>query len=200
LDLDAHYADAWETYAPQYLAAVKAGRRPLLCTAGTGSSSADCPLLAVGGTPLDGHNPPIYLDAEFGSIELQESRGAPWREIGRDEVVTVAHGAEVRCRAMIGNTAEATWLAPKADRSDSQPGAVYLCGRLHGVEKPLLAPIKSIAPYLGDAETAEVLLPLPSEGEQKMTLQLQTTRRSADGNELTIPFGERRTLLIRVLP
>jgi hypothetical protein len=200
LDLDAHYADAWETYAPQYLAAVKAGRRPLLCTAGTGSSSADCPLLAVGGTPLNGHNPPIYLDAEFGSVELQESRGAPWREIGRDEVVTVAHGAEVRCRAMIGNTAEAAWLAPKADPSDSQPGAVYLCGRLHDVEKPLLAPIKSTTPYLGDAETAEFLLPLPGEGQQKVTLQLQTVRRLADGSELTIPFGERRTLLIRVLP
>ena len=199
LDLDAHYADAWDFYAPQYLAAVKAGRRPLLRTAGTGSNSADCPMLAVGNTPLDGHNPPIYLDAEFGSIELQESRSAPWREIGRDDVVTVKRGAEVRCRAMIGNTGEAAWLAPKSNRGNPL-GAVYLCGHLHGDGKQLLAPIMADTAYLGDAETAEFVLPLPEEGRAQIALQLQTTRRSADGKELTIPFGERRSLSIRVLP
>jgi hypothetical protein len=199
LDLDTHYADAWEFYGPQYLAAVKAGHQPLLRTAGTGSTSADCPLMAVGNTPLDGHNPPLYLDAEFSSIELQESPGAPWREIGRDEVVTVKHGAEVRCRAMIGNTAEAAWMAAKSDRGD-QPGAVYLCGRLHGAHKQLLVPIKATTPYLGDAETAQFVLPLPEAGQEQLALQLQTTRRSANAKELAIPFGERRTLSIRVLP
>jgi hypothetical protein len=201
LDLDAHYADAWEFYGPQYLAAVKAGRRPLLRTAGSGSTSADCPLLALGGTPLDGHNPPLYLDAEFSSVELQESRGAPWREVSREDVVTVKRGAEVRCRAMIGNTAEAAWLAPKSkDRPELGTVLLRLGSRDGQREEPLLAAIAATTPYLGDAETAEFALPLPEQGREQISLQLQTTRKSADGRLLTIPFGERRSVTIRVLP
>jgi hypothetical protein len=197
LDLDAHYADAWDFYAPQYLAAVKAGRRPLLRTAGTGSTSADCPLLAVGDTPCTGRNPPAHLNAEFDQVEVQESPSAAWRYVGRDQVITVGRGAKVRCRARIGNTAEATWLAPRPDGPET--GAVYLGCQSQGAATQLRVPITESTPYLGDADTAEFELPLPGPGQERVTLQMRTARASA-GHVLPIPFGEKWSFTIKVLP
>jgi hypothetical protein len=155
--------------------------------------------VAVGGTPLDGHNPARYLDAEFESVEVQQSGGTAWHKLGGDEVLTLKPTEQLRCRAVLGNTAEAAWLAPESTQAQ-QPGAVYLCAHCPAMEKRLLAPIIAGAPYLGDAVTAQMTIPLTERGRSQISLQLQTTRKTADGRLLTIPFGEQRLLTVEVSP
>lgn len=124
LDLDRHYADSWPTYSQQYLDLVKAGKTPYLRTAGTGTNSGNCPLTAVGGGACNGHNPPEYLNAEFGRLELKVGAG-PWREVRDGAKIEAPAGARVLCRAVVGNLGEASWLVPAA----GVEGGVYLAGR-----------------------------------------------------------------------
>jgi hypothetical protein len=191
LDLDAHYADAWQFYAPQYLEHVKAGRLPYLRTAGTGTTSANCPLLAVGNTPLNGHNPPQFLNAEFNRVELRVD-GAPWREVTGGEI-NVKEAASVRCRVSIGNTAEATWLAPENGDSNTE-GRVFLRCTVQPSDKTIDIPIPRNTPYLADAELAEFSVPLSGDREQTIGFRMITTRRRHEGSVLTIPFGETRSI------
>lgn len=188
LDLDAHYADAWATYAPQYLDAVKAHQTPGLRTAGAGTTSATCPLTAVGGGPYNGHNPPQFLNAEFNRLELKVG-DAPWREVRGGESLDVPRGAKVLCRASVGNLGEARWLAPTGP---AQAGGVYLAGRReYGLE--FTAPITADADYLKDATVAEFALPAPATVSGAVTASFEMT---ALGRAF---FGERRTVTLKPL-
>lgn len=84
--------------ADQFWNAIDAGRVPGLKTSGTGTTSADCPLIAVSNTPCNGSNPPKYLDAWFDAVEQNPD------------------GTTQIC---VTNLGEALWLA-------QGPGAVYL--------------------------------------------------------------------------
>jgi hypothetical protein len=194
LDLDAHYADAWDLYSAQYLEAVKSGELPYLKTAGTGTTSADCPLLAVGDVPCTGKNPPQFLNAEFNSVELKVGDGE-WKQVRNGEVFTVKNGAKIMCRASVGNTAEAAWVASSAPATAPEglaPGAVYLaCAGLY-------PPIASNTDYLKDAEVKEFALPTPTEAEQKITFVMLTVRKKTDSTEMTLlPFGEKWTVTLK---
>ncbi len=182
-DLDSHYADAWQTYSTEYLRLVKAGERPAIRTAGTGTSSADCPLTAVGDRPHSDHNPPIHLNAEFNSLEIRSGTG-PWQPAKEGEVIEVAVGQPVSCRASVGNLAEAKWLAPRA----GQPGGVYLAGRKeYGLE--FAAPIAVDTPFLKDAAVKEFVLLPRAAGEVTLSCEMTAQGRAY--------FGERRTVTLR---
>jgi len=196
LDFDAHYADAWDLYAPQYLAAVKRGRMPRLGTAGTGTTSATCPLTAVGNSRCTGHNPPQYLNAAFECVEFQTSPQTPWLEVRSGDTLRVAPGAEVRCRLRVGNTAEAAWLAPQRDARPSADGTVWLRASTAAGAASVEVPIDQNTSYLSDATVAPFRLPLGSAICQIVTLQICTSRSIA-GKPLEIPFGERFTVTIR---
>jgi hypothetical protein len=195
LDLDAHYPDGWRLYSDEYLKAVKAGRVPFLRTDGTGTTSANCPLHAVGNTPLNGHNPPKHLDAEFNAVEASVG-DSPWRETRRGEKLMIADGKAVRCRASVGNIAEASWeIAGKP----GDPGVVYLACRLEPSGQALELPMAAATPYLRDAEFREFTLPATA-GQQTLTLQMCVVRTKPEGGKLTIPFGERRTVVLKIEP
>jgi hypothetical protein len=198
LDFDAHYADAWERYAAQYLAAVKAGRMPRLGTAGTGTTSANCPLTAVGNTPCTGRNPPQYLNAAFECVELQTSPQGPWREVRSGDTVRVAPDATVRCRASVGNTGEAAWLAPRPDARPAADGSVWLRVTAGPAAASRDVSIVQNTPYLSDAKIAAFRLPATMPNGQIVTLQICTSRPTTAGKSLEIPFGERFTVTICV--
>jgi beta-galactosidase GanA len=69
MDRDAHsgghYRIAYNEGAQAFKEAAAQGRQLGIRTPGTGTTSADTPLLAVGNTKYNGRNPPKYLDAEF---------------------------------------------------------------------------------------------------------------------------------------
>ncbi|MFA5191996.1 MAG: beta-galactosidase [Verrucomicrobiia bacterium] len=184
VDFDAQNADAWQLYGQQYLDAVKAGQKPYLKTAGTGTDSTNTPLIAVGNTPCNGHNPPKFLNAEFNSVEIQDVNGQ-WQEAKNGAVVAVKRGSPVRCRASIGNLGEAKWLAPRPNLAQ---GGVYLAGRKeYGVE--FKAPIAVDADYLADASVKEFTL-VPAVNES-VTVSFEMY---AEGRAW---FGERRTVSLK---
>jgi hypothetical protein len=195
LDLDAHYPDGWLLYSGAYLEAVKAGHVPFLRTEGTGTTSADCPFVAVGNTPLNGHNPPQHLNAEFNAIEVSAG-DSPWRETRRGETLTVAEGKAVRCRTSVGNIAEASW---EVVGKPGDPGVVYLTCRLEPSGKTLELPLAAATSYLHDAEIREFTLPTTA-NPQTVALQMCVVRTKPDGTKLTIPFGERRTVVLKIEP
>ncbi len=104
IDRDSHPGGYWHVYnshRKEFGALLAAGKTPGLRTAATGSTSATCPLLAVGNTPWNGSNPPKYLNAEFNWV--------------RGDAKTITASA--------GNLEEATWLAP---RGQTMEGGVWL--------------------------------------------------------------------------
>ena len=84
------YVDAKE----EFWRAVDKGLTPGLRTSGTGTTSANCPLIAVGGNPCNGSNPPKYLDAVFDSFEVQDVEGK-WVPVANGAEVAVSKGGEV---------------------------------------------------------------------------------------------------------
>jgi hypothetical protein len=195
LDFDTHYAEAWEFYGKEYLKSIKGGRVPYLRTEGTGTTSADCPLVAVGNTPLTGHNPPKYLNAEFNTVEVQSDRGE-WRETLRGDEITLEPGDSLRCRVSVGNLGEASW---EASGKPGDPGVVYLACRLEPSGQVLELPISAATPYLQDATVSEFAIPAAA-GEQAVALQMCLARTKPDGTKLTIPFGENRRLTVKIGP
>ncbi len=184
VDFDAHNADAWQLYGQQYLDTVKEGLTPYLKTAGTGTDSATTPLVAVGNTPCNGHNPPKFLNAEFNSLEIQDASGQ-WQEARNGAVVAVKRGAPVRCRASIGNLGEARWLAPRPNLAQ---GGVYLAGRKeYGVE--FKAPIATDTDYLADATVKEFTLIPAADKSATVSFEMLAEGRTS--------FGERRTITLK---
>lgn len=119
-DRDAHPAGisgVYQKVQEQYWELVDAGKVPGLRTAGTGTTSADCPLIAVGNTPCNGANPPKYLDGFFDSVAVLNADGA-WQEVRRGDEVVVKVGAPVQARIRVTNLGEAKWLDPAGN-----PGA-----------------------------------------------------------------------------
>lgn len=74
IDRDAHpdgVAGIYDEVKAEFWDAIDRGLTPGLRTAGTGTDSSNCPLLAVGNTRCNGTNPPKYLDAAVDVVEVQ---------------------------------------------------------------------------------------------------------------------------------
>jgi len=133
-----------------YQKARSAGKNLGIKTAGTGTDSANTPLIAVGNVPYTGSNPPKYLNAEFNRISIRSADGKWIDVVESGQTVEVATGQPVVMKASIGNLGEATWLAPG---NHSGTGGVYLSSRTGDVS--FREPILSDTAHLKDAETAE---------------------------------------------
>lgn len=106
--------------------AVDTGHAPGLNTAGTGTTSADCPLTAIGGTKCDGTNPPKYLDAFIDAVEVVEKDG-PFVRVevtNLGEAEWVKEGAGAVCLAVEGE--EQIALIPLSKNVPPRKSAVFL--------------------------------------------------------------------------
>ena len=151
--------------------AMERGEVPALCTTGTGTTSADMPLLAVGNVPMNGTNPPKYLDAEFNFLEIRTADG---------QIQRIKNGAHlpagtVQLRAHVGNLQEATWLKLEG----SQTGGVYL--QVAGAAC-VHAPIEADTPYLTDVQTEWITLTAAG----TYTLRMAAYERGAFGETWVI--------------
>ncbi|MHC4444724.1 MAG: glycoside hydrolase 5 family protein [Planctomycetota bacterium] len=185
-DRDAHAAGMpgeYDRIKDEYFKAIDAGGGPGLKTAGTGTTSADCPLLAVGNTAGNGSNPPKYLDGAFDSVEVQDDRGK-WVAVEKGGRVKINPAHPVIARVELTNLGEARWLAPQTNKMDT--GAVYITARSSNViNTKLSSPVKhlqsikgqkvALAP-VGLADSIQVTISLMAEGRtpfgEKFTIQL----------------------------
>jgi len=188
IDRDAHPGGYWylafHAGKEAYRAARKHGKSLGVRTAGTGTNSMNCPLVAVGNTPCTGHNPPKYLDAEFNELLIKDVSGR-WVAALSGATIVVARGKPVRCRASLGNLQESTWLTPA--HTHGNPGGVYLAST-DASELAVRQPLLADTPPLADADFGDWIL---SPGVTKKTLvELQLT---ASGR---VWFGEKRRFVL----
>ena len=113
-DRDAHAGGYWyfcfNTGRDAYRQAVEAGQHLGVRTAGTGTTSATTPLVAVGNQPCTGQNPPKFLNAEFNWLLVLNADGQ-W--------VEATDAAALRFAAQSGQRAPA--LATRRRRSGWRP-------------------------------------------------------------------------------
>jgi len=186
MDRDAHSGGlrqiAFHDGADAFQQAVAEGRMLGICTAGTGTTSADTPLVAVGNTAYNGRNPPKYLNAEFNWFKLKMGDGH-WIEVANGDRIRVPRNQPITAMASVGNLQEATWLTP--EHCQGKPGAVYLAGTGDSGVK-LKMPIPKNTAYLEDADFAEAfLLTEGLSAETRVQLQMTADGRAWFGEKLT---------------
>lgn len=137
-----------------YSEAMKAGKVLGVRTKGTDTNSANTPLVAVGGIPCNGHNPPKYLNAEFNFVKILDASDE-WVEVCDGATVKVALGKPLKARISIGNIQEAAWLKPS--EVEDGIGGVWLSST---PASPLQVsiPLPETTAYLADADFGELTL------------------------------------------
>jgi hypothetical protein len=183
-DRDANAGGYWWTAfhegADAYRTAAEQGEVLGIRTKGTGTDSANTPLLAVGDVPCNGHNPPKFLNAEFNHLQIQAADGN-WVEATDGAQIPVKTGQPIRARVSLGNLQEATWLPGE------NKGSVALV--VHTGETQAAAiPVPKPVPYLADADFGVVVLLPQITGTTKLHVRLEALGRT--------PFGEARTFTL----
>jgi hypothetical protein len=178
-DRDAHaggIVGVYEKVADEFWVAIEAGKAPYLATAGTGSTSVDCPLTPVGNTKPEGCFPLKYLDAVFDRVEVENAEGQ-WVEVEKGGEVVVNGMGMVHARLTVTNLGEATWIAREESKA-AQEGSVGLSGCV----PPM--PLSADTPRFGTATFGGLKLTnRPINEPQSIVLQLGAKRRAR--------FGER---------
>lgn len=185
MDRDAHSGSHWRIIynegAKACGAAAAQGRQLGIRTPGTGTTSADTPLLAVGNTTCNGRNPPKYLDAEFNWFKIKPA-GGEWIEVRDGARIRVPRNKPILAAASVGNLQEATWLTPAS--CASKAGSVYLAST-HVSALKLKQPIAKDTARLEDAEFGEsFVLTEGIASETKVELQMTAEGRAWFGEKL----------------
>jgi len=180
VDRDAHPGGYWHMAFHEgkdaYSEAREGGRVLGLKTDGTGTTSLNTPMVAVGNVPCDGNNPHKYLNAEFNWVRLHSEKGS-WVEVSQAGDVKVSSPYPWTCHISLGNLGEATWIAPETGAPDTE-GTVYLCASWNGKDL-LRIPIPMDTPYLSDVVLEPFVLPI--EGNALATFQLEALGRTRFG-------------------
>lgn len=117
VDRDRHpdgVAGVYDSVKDEFWKLWSAGKRPGLKDGGTGTTSADCPLTAVGNTAYGPDKPLKYLDAAIDVVEVRASGGS-WQAVPQGGDVSRSESMELRVR--VRNLAEARWLKDDAELS-----------------------------------------------------------------------------------
>ena len=181
-DRDVHpdgIAGVYDAAKEEFWAAVGDGKTPGLHTRGTGTTSADCPLDAVGNVPYNGTNPLKYLDGFFDAVEIRDAAGA-WVEVADGAQVAVGVDKPVVARLTITNLGEAAWL-PQAEAGGA--------GGVHVIAGGVRIPVGARVERFGHAVLEEVTL-LPAVGREPGPVEL---RFEAEGRAV---FGPRYTVVV----
>jgi hypothetical protein len=153
--------------------AIDEGHVPGLKTAGTGTTSSDCPLVAVGNTQCSGANPPKYLDGVFDKVEVMNRKGH-WVTVAKGDRIEVAGDKPVQARLAFTDLGEAKWL-------HEVPGAVYITVTS---TKIVRAPLPNPVPHMGSAQVQELRL------TSEVIKEAQDVTISFAAGDRT-PFGEK---------
>jgi hypothetical protein len=183
IDRDLHprgFSQVWARHREEYIESRKRGKVVELRTEGTGRTSLDVPLVAVGNVPCNSHNPPKFLNAEFNRVEV--FLGEEWVELVKGATVKVKRGSKLVARISVGNTGDAIWIAPS--NADGRPGAVYLAISIDDQPADLI-PIGEDVPRYGDLTLNDVTIIRRVEDDVKVDLRMIANGRTGFGERFT---------------
>lgn len=187
IDRDAHpegLAGVYESVKADFWGAIDKGLTPGLKTAGTGTDSSNCPLVAVGNVPLTGTNPPKYLDAAIDSVQVMDA-GGKWVAVAKGGSVKVAADKPVVARVKFTDLGEAKLLAPKGTVSD---GSVSL--RIEAGSRVAMTPLPSDVDHLKSGTVQDVeLLPSGSSNPTNVVITFQAKGRAQFGEKFSLTLA-----------
>ena len=158
----------------------KDGKMMGIKTDGTGTDSANTPLLAVGNTKYTGSNPPKFLNSEFNYFKIKDESGN-WVDVKKGDIVSVTKNQPVLAKASVGNLQEAKWLCPQ--NASINLGGVYLTST-NASALQVKIPIAKDVNYLEDAVIDEFTLTESLITETKAFLQMAADKRAYFGEIL----------------
>jgi hypothetical protein len=160
-----------------YAKAKKEGKWVGFKTEGTGTTSIDAPLTAVGNVPCTGANPPKFLNAEFNYIEIQNIDGE-YVKVNPGGAVKVKATSPVMANISVGNMQEAEWIAPS--NAGGRQGGVYVASApFSGITVDV--PIAENVPYHDDARMHKVALCPAPRAPALVALRMEAKGRAAFG-------------------
>ena len=151
-----------------------------LYTDGTGTNSANTPMIAVGNVPCNGSNPPKYLDGEFNYLRIITDNGDVF-EVEDGDVIEVS-GGRLFVEAGLGNLKEAKWLSPKVH--NEKTGCVYVVSCKNS-DVDIKIPITEDTEFLGDTYCEKTVLCDSFEKEMSVSLCLCAENRTKFGEILS---------------
>ncbi len=160
IDRDEHpdgVAGIYDEVKEEFWRAVEDGETPGLRTEATGSTTADCPMRAVGNRPYNGKNPPKYVDGIFDKVDVY-APDVGWIDVEDHGDVTLPTGTPLRLRVTCTNLGEAAWLPP---RSGEETGGVWITCEDAGGRVSSFA-IPGDVPRFDKADKQEITLPAGS--------------------------------------
>ncbi len=140
------YAGIRAEHVKQYVDAFREGKIPGIRTEGTGTTSINTPLIAIGDNAYNGNNPPKYLNAEFNWIKING------KTIKENSEIKVNKDSPIIIEASVGNTAEAKWISSAA----KEDGTVHMI--IESNSDRVTIPITKDTEFLKDAHIAEFKL------------------------------------------
>ncbi|MHB1001354.1 MAG: hypothetical protein ACYC27_19110 [Armatimonadota bacterium] len=174
------YAGLFEKYSAECAALMAEGHTVGFKTPGTGTTSVDTPLIAVGNVPCTGSNPPKYLNAEFNWIKINGIN------VNDGSEIEVDCGKPLCIEVSAGNIGEAEWVAS----NETVAGTVFLAVRSGDIIKYI--PIDGNVPYLGDADIKGSFVYDWIEDAVEVELNMTSINRTK--------FGEVIRIIIRQAP
>lgn len=172
IDRDEHvtgYAGVFGDGADKYVDLLDSGKIPGVRTAGTGTTSANVPLTAVGNVPYNGNNPLKFMNAEFNWVKINGEL------VANGQTISVNKGADVIIETSMGNIAEAKWLS----LAKGESGGVYLeaASKNNTAEFAITAD----TPFLSDAEIRKSTLVKKASERSEYTLRMGAKDRAMFG-------------------
>ena len=159
--------------------AIDEGHTPGLKTAGAGTTSTNCPIIAVGNTPYDGTNPPKYLDGVFDKVEVLDREGH-WVAVDKGKKVEVARDARPEARVTFTNLGEAKWLQEGPGTVCITAASSIALAAKRNTRTPLVGPVA----HMGSVREQELLLTT-----EDLTESMEITISFCAGDQT--PFGEK---------
>ncbi|MBN1900074.1 beta-galactosidase, partial [Candidatus Sumerlaeota bacterium] len=159
----------------------EAGKTIGFKTEGTGSSSVDVSLIAIGNVPFTGFNPPKYLNSVFNYVKFKNREGE-WIEAGNSGEVIVEKDKPVALSVSVSNIGDAAWIGSLSLR-DNQKGGVYL-NATDESDIIFQIPIPGDVPFFGDVILEETICKEGIRDKSRIVLRLYAKDRAWFGEKM----------------
>ncbi len=157
-------------------------------TPGTGTTSVNCPLHAVGNTMYTGNNPPKYLNASFYYVGIKNTAGT-WEEVGSDAIISVNKNEPVLMKVIMSNTGDAAWIKPNKEvEAEKNVGAVYLASTAKS-EISLRVPVSHNVPHFETIEFEEIQLTGRIDAKCRIELRMYAIERAWFGEKVAFTIS-----------
>lgn len=141
-------ADLYDRIKGEFWTAKQKGYTIGFKTPGTGTTSANCPLIAVGGNPYNGSNPPEYIDGAFNKVEVMDNTGK-WVRVSRNEQIEQPKNSKPIMRITAFNLGEAEWISGSDDGAvtiSAESGDLQYFALPHDVKRHTSVIVQEIKP------------------------------------------------------